>query len=56
MKSHLQPVTARANAGIRKSAGCGCGSPSKQTAKQKANLPDVIVKAIAAKQGNSEKQ
>jgi len=30
MKNHLQPVTARANAGIRKTGGCGCGSPNKK--------------------------
>jgi hypothetical protein len=30
MKRHLQPVTARANARIRKSGNCGCGSPSKK--------------------------
>ena len=29
MKNHLQPVTARANAGIRKTGGCGCDSPAK---------------------------
>lgn len=29
MKNHLQPVTARANAGIKKSSDCGCGSPAK---------------------------
>lgn len=35
MKNHLQPVTARANAGIKKTSGCGCkskcgcGSPAK---------------------------
>lgn len=26
MKNHLQPVTARANAGIKKTSGCGCKS------------------------------
>lgn len=36
MKNHLQPVTARANAGIKKTSGCGCkskcgcGSPNKK--------------------------
>jgi len=29
MKNHLQPVTARANAGIKKTGGCGCDSPAK---------------------------
>jgi hypothetical protein len=31
-------------------SSCGCGSPAKQTAKQKANLPEEIVNAIAAKE------
>jgi hypothetical protein len=26
MKNHLQPVTARVNAGIKKTSGCGCKS------------------------------
>jgi hypothetical protein len=28
MKTHLQPITARANSGIKKSSDCGC-SPAK---------------------------
>lgn len=32
MNRHLQPITARANAGIKKD--CGCGSPAKK-------LPDL---------------
>ena len=36
MKNHLQPITARANAGVKKTSGCGCeskcgcGSPNKK--------------------------
>jgi hypothetical protein len=53
MKTHLQPITARATVKVKKSGDCGCGSPAKQTAKQKANLPKEIVDAIAAKQGKA---
>ena len=64
---NLTPITAKIQKGTKggikepllnvgkveggSSKGCGCGSPAKQTAKQKANLPKEIVSAIAAKEG-----
>lgn len=54
MKNHLQPVTARANAKIRKSGSCGCGSPSpsKQTDYEKALSQKHSVKTKTSSQGD----